>query len=582
MKKNRRLTTTAVAAALAITAGILIGWLLFDESPPDQAAVEDISDLSDSHATSASQETQLWTCSMHPQIMQPEPGDCPICGMDLIPAQSGADGLSLDQFKMTENALALANIQTVKINDGTISGEGSLVLSGRITQNDEANSVQASYFNGRIESLQVTYEGQEVTKGQLLATIYSPNLVAAQQELLTAASLKQSQPNLYRAVRNKLKNWKLSERQINQIEESGTVRENFPVYATVSGTVTEIMVAQGDYVNAGQPIAKLSNLNTVWADFDAYENQLDQLQIGQDITITSNAYPAREFEAQISFIDPILNTQTRTVTVRATLTNKNNLLKPGMFVTGKVPIEGTTGSNELSVPVSAVMWTGERSLVYVKPKPQEPIFEMREVRLGNRLGDRFLIEDGLSADEEVVVNGTFTVDAAAQLQGKKSMMNPGESAVANRNLDVDLPASFQAQFVKIFPDYIALKDAFVTGNPTEISRKAIEVKNLLLKTTSITRGNTLLDRLNKSIEMLEAIANNDLVENQRAHFVILNENLVAIAKNLEDLDSTWYIQKCPMANNDQGAIWISDEREIRNPYYGDAMLSCGSVIDSIH
>jgi len=131
--------------------------------------------------------------------------------------------------------------------------------------NEEANATQASYFDGRIERLNVNYEGQEISKGQLLATIYSPELVAAQQELLTAASLKETQPELYNAVRNKLKLWKLSEKQINTIEASGKVTENFPVYATVSGTVSEVMSAEGDYVKKGQPIAKVSNLNTVWA-----------------------------------------------------------------------------------------------------------------------------------------------------------------------------------------------------------------------------------------------------------------------------------------------------------------------------
>ncbi|GAK96667.1 probable co/Zn/Cd efflux system membrane fusion protein [Nonlabens tegetincola] len=235
--------------------------------------------------------------------MQPEPGDCPICGMDLIPADSGADGLAADEFRMTENAMALADIQTTIVGNNSTDGDGTITLSGKIAQNEDLNSVQASYFDGRIERLNVTYEGQQVNRGQLLATIYAPALVAAQQELITAATIKETQPALYKAVRNKLKNWKLTESQIDAIETSGSVRDNFPLHATVSGTVTEVMAAQGDYVKAGQPIARLSDLSTVWADFDAYESQLEQFQIGQKIMVTSNAYPNKEFEAQVSFID---------------------------------------------------------------------------------------------------------------------------------------------------------------------------------------------------------------------------------------------------------------------------------------
>ena len=192
--------------------------------------------------------------------------------------------------------------------------------------------------------LNVSFTGEEVRKGQLLATIYSPELYAAQQELITAASLKESQPALYKAVRNKLKLWKLSENQINQIEETGKVKENFPVYATVSGTVTEKLVEQGDYIKQGQPLLKIANLNTVWANFDVYENQIDRFKKGQEVMITTNAYPNKEFKGKVDFIDPVLNTKTRTVTLRVVLSNKDDVFKPGMFVTAN--IEGSTANNE--------------------------------------------------------------------------------------------------------------------------------------------------------------------------------------------------------------------------------------------
>ncbi|WP_341200451.1 efflux RND transporter periplasmic adaptor subunit [Croceibacter atlanticus] len=570
--------------AIAVIIGLGAGWLIFGNGSSDTMANKDISDMSDQHDHSSESADQMWTCSMHPQIMQPEAGDCPICGMDLIPAEAGAEGLAANEIKMTENAMALANIQTTIVgNAETSDDDGMISLSGKIAANEENNTVQSSYFKGRIERLNVNYEGQQVNRGQLLATIYAPDLVAAQQELITAASLKASQPALYKAVRNKLKNWKLSDTQINAIEESGTVRENFPIYATVSGTVSEVMAAQGDYVNQGEPIVKLSNLNSVWAEFDAYENQIAQFNVGQKINITTNAYPNKEFEGTISFIDPILNNTTRTVTVRATLQNRDDLFKPGMFVTGKVKGATQTMENTLSVPASAVLWTGERSLVYVKTNPNEPVFEMREVTLGNRSGDNYQVSAGLNNGDEIVTNGTFTVDAAAQLQGKKSMMNQqmmqDESAMMG-DMEMSFDEGFSSDFNEALPSYLKMKDALVESDAGQVSNFAKATSKKLKEISTSDLGKMEKQHLTKSIEMLDAIATNENLENQRAHFVILNENIVPIAMNIEN-STNYYVQKCPMANNNKGAVWLSTEEEIRNPYYGDAMLTCGSVIDSL-
>ena len=395
-----------------LTLGLLLGWLLFGGSSNESA---------EHNHTETTETNQMWTCSMHPQIMQPEPGDCPICGMDLIPAESSADGLLADQFKLTENAMALANIQTTVVGKGNVEGN-TIKLSGKIAENEEANAVQVSYFSGRIERLNISFTGEKVRKGQLLATIYSPELYAAQQELVTASSLKESQPALYKAVRNKLKLWKLSENQINQIEETQKVKENFPVYATVSGTVTEKLVEQGDYIKQGQPLLKIANLNTVWANFDVYENQIDLFKKGKEVLVTTNAYANKEFKGKVDFIEPILNTKTRTVTLRVVLNNKNDVFKPGMFVTANIERVSRSNDEVLTIPASAILWTGERSVVYLKTNPDQTIFEMREVVLGNQIGNEYEVLEGLFVGNEIVTNGTFTVDAAAQLQGKKSMM----------------------------------------------------------------------------------------------------------------------------------------------------------------
>jgi Cu(I)/Ag(I) efflux system membrane fusion protein len=574
-----------------VVIGLLLGWFLFGNSAKKEAT---------HNHDEVSQTNQMWTCSMHPQIMQPEAGDCPICGMDLIPAETSATGLAADQFKLSKNAMALANIRTSVIKNSKVEGN-TIKLSGKIAENEEANAVQASYFSGRIERLNVNFTGEEVRKGQLLATIYSPDLFAAQQELITTASLKESQPALYNAVRNKLKLWKLSESQINQIEASGKVKENFPVYATVSGTVSEKLVEQGDYIKQGQPLLKIANLNSVWANFDVYENQIELFKKGQDISITTNAYPNKKFNAKISFIDPVLNTRTRTLTVRAVLNNKKNTFKPGMFIEGKVEGISSTKEQVLTIPSTAVLWTGERSVVYLKANPNESVFEMREVKLGNSIGENYEILNGLNNGDEIVTNGTFTIDAAAQLQGKKSMMNKsgGKTTTGHEGhfgaqdntdsktntasmMEMKLPKTFQKEFQSVLKAYLKMKDAFVESDASQVATfaKATAEKMKVIKVSDL--GKMEKSHVSKSVEMLDAISSTVDLKRQRAHLVILSENMVALAMNIKSPLETIYIQKCLMANNNKGAVWLSTEKDIRNPYYGEAMLTCGSTIEELN
>ena len=575
-----------------LVVGLLLGWLLFGGSSKEET---------DHNHDKVSETNQMWTCSMHPQIMQPESGDCPICGMDLIPSTNGSDGLLADQFKLTENAMALANIQTTIVGKGNAEGN-TIKLTGKIAENEEANAVQVSYFSGRIERLNVSFTGEEVRKGQLLTTIYSPELYAAQQELITAGSLKESQPALYKAVRNKLKLWKLSENQINQIETSGKVLENFPVYATVSGTVTEKLVEQGNYIKQGQPLLKIANLNTVWANFNVYENQIEQFKKGQEVKVITNAYPNKVFKGTVDFINPVLNTKTRTVDLRVVLNNKKSIFKPGMFVTANIERVSSSNDEVLTIPVSAVLWTGERSVVYLKTNPDQTIFEMREVVLGNQIGNEYEVIEGLFIGNEIVTNGTFTVDAAAQLQGKKSMMNKDGGKVMtgheghlgmdnnaskkesdHTNMNERLPVSeqFQEQLKVVYDDYINLKNALVKDD----SKSVLAESKKLLDNLSKVDMKKLIDKeahnhwmsLENEIKIsATSISITSDISIQRNHFKHLSSHLIS-ALQLFGVNEKVFVEFCPMADNNNGAYWLSKEEKVINPYFGNAMLTCGEV-----
>ena len=523
--------------------GLLLGWLLFSNSSNDKTE--------HNHSKTVS-ENQMWTCSMHPQIMQPEAGDCPICGMDLIPAEAGADGLKPNEFKLTKNAMALANIQTSIVGGGLLD-DNTIRLSGKIKENQNTNVVQASYFSGRIERLNISSVGEEVRKGQLLATIYSPELFSAQQELITASSLKESQPALYKAVRNKLKLWKISDSQINQIESSGKVMQNFPIYATVSGTVSEKLVDQGDYVKQGQTLLRIANLNTVWALFDVYENQIELFKKGQNVTITTNAYPNKQLKGKVDFIDPMLNQQTRTSNLRVILNNSNDELKVGMFVEGIIEKTVSESESKIVIPSSSVLWTGKRSIVYLKTNPKEPVFEMQVVKLGLQLGDKYEVIEGLKNGDEIVSNGAFTVDASAQLQGKKSMMNHGDntedSEEQNNTVKIDFDSDVQKSFNGVIDSYIELKDALIKSDVLLASSKSEAFRNQLEKIPLKLREKThnYWYLLHKASEGINEKAD---LENQRKEFNIISDKLIDIVKNIDEVNDKLYIQFCPMADND--------------------------------
>lgn len=554
-----------------LIAGVFLGWLLFGGSSNGKTV----------HNHTTEEKGKMWTCSMHPQIMQPEPGDCPICGMDLIPAEAGAEGLAGNQFKLTKNAMVLANVQTTMIGNA-ISTDNTITLSGKIAENEKSNAVQVSYFAGRIERLNVNFTGEKIRKGQLLATVYSPELVKAQQELLTAASVKENQPALYNAVRNKLKLWKLSENQINQIEKTGKVKENFPVYATVSGTVSEKLVEQGDYVSQGQALLKIANLNSVWANFDVYENQISNFKVGQDISITTNAYPNETFKAKVSFINPVLNQETRTVTMRAVLNNSKGKFKPAMFVTGKVEATEKQTKEQLSIPATAVLWTGKRSVVYVKPDASKPVFEMREVVLGGKAGDNYQVEKGLKSGEEIVTNGVFTIDASAQLQGKKSMMNHTKEIMESFSTS----KKFKEQLQKAYDGYIGLKDALVKtdANAAKTSAENLQ-KDLTLVDMKLLTNEEAHKQWMQLVPTLKSsnaeIAKTTDVDVQRKYFKVLSEHFIMAVQSF-GINEVTYKQYCPMADSDKGAYWLSKEKQVLNPYFGDMMLKCGEVKETIN
>lgn len=403
-----------VAYGLLILFGLFLGWLFFHSSPTAGEAHDH---------TGSEKENEIWTCSMHPQIKMDKPGKCPICAMDLILLnQNSTAQMDSNAIHFTADAAALANVATSIVSRSKPAKE--VRLYGKVQADERLLQNQVAHISGRIEKLFVGFTGEAVTKGQLLALIYSPELITAQQELLEAAKEKQMQPAIYEAAIEKLLQWMLNDKQIAQIEQSGRVKTKFEVYANTSGVVTTKKVNVGDYVSQGASLFDIANLSRVWVLFDAYESDLPFLNVGNTVNFSLQALPDKNFNSTIRFIDPVIDPVSRVAKVRVEVDNSGGKLKPEMFATGIVKANLNAYKDKLVIPRSAVLWTGKRSVVYVKqPDSDELNFKMREIETGPMLGNSYVVISGLEEGEEIVSDGTFSVDAAAQLEGKPSMMN---------------------------------------------------------------------------------------------------------------------------------------------------------------
>lgn len=439
-----------------------------------------------------SQTPQTWTCSMHPQIHQPKPGKCPICFMDLIPLETTPAQVGPRQIAFSQETLKLMDVETAPVERKFAEAQVNLV--GKIDYDESRIKTIAAWVPGRIDRLYVDFTGTLVKKGDHLVDLYSPQLLGTQAELIQAAKsvsdlkpdasdiLKKTFLTTVDASREKLRLLGLTKEQIETIEKTGRTTDHLTIYSPIGGVVIEKKAKAGDYVETGGMIYTVADLSKVWVMLDAYESDLSWIRYGQKVEFTVEAWPGEVFGGTISFIDPVLNPQTRTVKLRVNADNPNSKLKPEMFVRAVVRVkpaaDGSIAMPELAgkwmcpmhpdvvkdtagacdicgmdlvtaeslgfaaaasdepplvIPASAVLLTGRRAVVYVKvPETDIPTFEGREIVLGPRAGDTYIVKSGLDEGERVVTKGSFKMDAALQIQAKPSMMNPeGEKVPAD-------------------------------------------------------------------------------------------------------------------------------------------------------
>jgi len=601
-----------VTVAVAFMLGFLLGG---GTSSVDEHAGHD-------NAESPSGQSENWTCSMHPQIQQPGPGQCPICGMDLIPVSRESDGeIGYREIKLSQSARKLADVQTATVERKDVASEKRLV--GKIAYDETRLGTIAVRVPGRIEKLYVDFTGTEVKKGDKLFDLYSPELVSTQKELIESLRLfeqiSDSPQVLYKtarqtmtAVRERLRLWGFNSDQIAQIESSKIGTENLTIYAPQSGTVTHKNAVEGTYLKTGENIYTIADLSRVWILLDAYESDLSVLRLGQDVEFQTEAWPGQYFKGTVTFIDPLLNQQTRSVKVRVEAQNRRGLLKPEMFVRARIitPLSESE-KNELVIPATAALITGKRAVVYVADPENDGVFEGREVVLGSRAGNYYVVKKGLSEGEEVVVNGAFKIDSAIQIQAKPSMMNPqggksstghehhtgqemdGSMVEAYKNEDVkallkfeDISTKFLKQLDGVFTAYFQIQKGLSSDDLSAAKTGSKEVDAALKKVDmNMLKGEAhmaWMEQLNSIKSAVDKINQSENIKTARSAFENLSNALIATARQFgTSRNHAVLVYHCPMAFNNKGADWLQNKEGTENPYFGSTMFKCGSKIEEL-
>lgn len=375
----------------------------------------------------------LYRCPRHPNYVSDKPGDCPICGMTLVPVE---EEQKMEEMEMPQGTVQISPEKQQLIGVTFAKAEFRTIIKtvrtvARLTYDETRLKDINTKFPGWIENLYADFRGQLVNKGQPLFSIYSPELVAAQEEYLLALKAvsyfgsradseeAKSSASLLNAARRRLVNWDITEEQIQRLKKSGTPLKGMAFHAPFSGFVIEKNILQGKFVNPGEKLYTLADISRIWALADIYEYELPFISPGQKVQLELPYLPEENFEGRIAYVYPYLENATRTVKVRIELPNKNFKLKPEMY--GAALIHRNLGE-KLTVPRSAVLDSGTRTIVFIDRG--EGYFEPREVRLGVKTDDYFEVLEGIHAGERVVTSANFLIDSESKL--KSAIRKPHE------------------------------------------------------------------------------------------------------------------------------------------------------------
>ncbi len=640
------------------TAGVFgIGLLIGRLSGGDKAAAT-------TAPASGGREIRTWSCSMHPSVNLPGPGQCPICFMDLIPIYAdGGDDIAPDapMLRLSPRARMLARVETAPVESTALTHTVEMV--GKVAVDETRITYISSYIPGRLDRLFVNYTGIFVRKGDHLAEIYSPDLLVAQTEYITAletlertrAGVADDNPVMRSAQvmvdsgRRKLELWGIAADQIEHLRKTRAPSDHMRIDAPVGGWVIDRQGYEGMYVETGTRLFTIADLTGLWVLLDAYELDLSFIHYGQEVRFDTEAYPGQAFTGKVAYIDPVLQESTRTVKIRLNVDNPELKLRPGMFVraslqvhlgeggqvvdnalagkwicpmhpeivkdtAGKCDLCGmdlvkaedmgfaskdTPVARVLAIPQTAVLLTGKRAVVYVEqPDGDGRTYEGREIKLGPRAGDFYVVLSGLRAGERVVTRGALQIDSAMQIQGKPSMMRPegligeDEHEEHAHEAPASAPASmamagagYHQHMAPVIEAYLHMADALAADDADKAALAMDDMRERMQGASPHGLSGAAAERFGELTGDLAAA----IPEATPKEIEAIRAALPRITTALETYLRTFGHQRaepllrmhCPMAFGDKGADWFQASPVVNNAYFGSGMLRCGGVTAKI-
>lgn len=550
---------------------------------------------------------QLWTCSMHPQVLQDHPGTCPICHMELTPVKGAHD-----HNGMSDRGVQIDPVVVQNMGVRTAPAEvGPLVQSVRVVGYfEEPEPFHRDInlrVNGWIEKLYANVDGMAIEEGKPLFDLYSPELTVAIDELI-AARKQNSQAasqasgdtmirSLYDSAKRKLTQFGLGEQQIEQLAKLDTAPQTVPILAPLSGHLTAKMVYEGAAVKAGDLVLRLASRHRMWIDAQVYEQQMPFVRAGQKVRATSVSQPGRVFEGTVLFIHPHVDPTTRTALVRIEVPNEDLLLRQGMYAS--VELLADTQRTALLIPREAVIDTGVKQVAFVSLG--EGKFEPRDLQLGSTgQGGTVEVVAGVKAGEQVVVSGQFLIDSESRLKeaiakhlsaGLVSTTvaeNPTPAAAratppAPTTAPADAAAPLEVPHTDdIVAAYLVLARQLGEKQKADAPLDAEKLIDVASMASHHAQGEAAAIAA-KVAEAATALRGQPLAE-QRKKFGMLGDAVIALVKRSAPSPKATpalYILHCPMAFDDIGGNWLQDHDDVANPFYATQMKTCGEVVGRV-
>jgi Cu(I)/Ag(I) efflux system membrane fusion protein len=550
-----------------------------------------------------------YTCTMHPSVHSHDPhAKCPICSMDLVPVmKKGAgpapggsgpvktvEGTAVSQN--SEFSVPVERQQQIGVTYAEVKKNPlrrTIRSVGSVSSDKTRRWEFVARVEGYVQKLEVTSPGEAVQKDQPLLTIYSPDLLTTQREFLntlelrdraTSAESKASTQRLLDASRFRMEQWNVTPGQIAELEKSHKVSEFLTLRSPFQGVVENVPVEQGRRVMPGDPLVAVADLSVVWVWAEFYENEVPLLKPGLKVTLTANAYPGESFEGSIGLVNPFLSAAQRTAKARVDISNPGFKLRPGMFMNLSMDIDA---GGALSIPVSAVMPTGDRSLVFVDKGAGR--LEPRQVQLGEKYGDLYEVKDGLKEGERVVASGNFLIDAESKVQGAVKSFEeptPEEPAKAAATPPASpLPKEARALYEPVMASYLAVEKLLNLDKLDGVPAKVEELRN---QVQAIAKsGVQPPDRVEMYRKDIAAVAGElsqfktDNLGDARISFGKVSAALIAVLTEFPPpLEGAVYVMNCPMWEKSP-ANWLQASDAIANPFMGAKMSGCGDVVKTL-